>query len=101
MPCDPQSAVAGSNIRPRPLVLVRDLREVALSVRSRAIGPGESGQGRKAAAVSRSPDVPRGSLTGANWLSVPPGAEVEADACRDDILCRHTSLKKNPDRTGG
>ena len=41
-----------------------------LKARSRAIEPGESGQSRKAAAVSRSLDVPRGSLAGANCLRV-------------------------------
>ncbi len=65
VPCDPQSATAGSNIHPRPRGSGGDLRETVLKARSRAIGIGESGQGREAAAVSRSPDVPRGRLAGA------------------------------------
>jgi len=65
VPCDPQSATAGSNIHLRPVGSGGYLREAVSKVRSRAIGPGESGQGREAAAVSRHPDVPRGRLAGA------------------------------------
>jgi hypothetical protein len=71
VPCDPQSAIAGSNTHLRLSDAVVEHEEVAMKDRSRAIGPGEPGQSRKAAAVSRSSDVPRGSLTGANCSCTP------------------------------
>jgi len=71
VPCDPQSAIAGSNTHLRLSVAVVGREQVVMKDRSRAIGSGESGQGRKAAAVSRSLDVPRGSLTGANCSCTP------------------------------
>ena len=56
-----------------------------LRARSRAIEPGESGQGRKAAAVSRQLDVPRGRLAGASSLLLSSGAGVESDACQSGM----------------
>ncbi len=62
MPCNPQSAVAGSNAYSR----YNDVRSVVsngvLRVRSFAMDACEPGQVRKEAAVSRRFHVPKGSL---------------------------------------
>jgi len=62
-----------------------------LRTRSRAIEPGEPGQSRKAAAVSRSLDVPRGSLVGASFLPFSSGAGVDSDACQNGVPFTHPS----------
>ena len=66
VPCNPESAIPGSNALPRPSTLCSTAREVALTAGSHAMGGCEPGQVREEAALSITSHVPWGRLVRAN-----------------------------------